>query len=175
MNNSRKNKDLGDWGESLLDDWMQSKGWLPTHKNFRIFKGEIDRIYSFYFYESDTFLFCLAEVKTCLFRTQAELVQLFSEVGIKRFLKQRQMQNLYRQGQTLLAKRYEMQKRKDRVFLRLFVVLKFPGEFKQSWLKDIPSLPSIKLCHTNNNCLLISIEPEFTSYQARKSLLEIKI
>ena len=59
--NTRFKKELGDWGEKILDSYMNKKSWGIMNKNLRIKKGEIDRIYISKENFSQEVTVCLAE------------------------------------------------------------------------------------------------------------------
>jgi Holliday junction resolvase-like predicted endonuclease len=158
-------KILGKWGEEQVDIWMEKHNWLPIEKNLRIHGGEIDRVYT---YSNGTHSqFCIAEVKTNLIYSKNTFTEIFSEVGIKKYIKQRQIRNLYKFGENYLAKG------KKNIFLRLFIVIKLNNKLKIN--DPIKSTGSIKICFSNDSYFIISIEPEFTNLRARKSLLQIRL
>lgn len=171
---SKHKKELGRWGESTLDAWMCSKKWNAVHKNLSIRNGEIDRVYESFHEELCKLNICIAEVKTSLVFSKKEILSVFSEVGFKRYFKQRQLQNLYRFGETLQAQKKEKGVHNFQIFLRFFLILKIEREIhleKEELLQN----PSLKLCHNEAGYLIFSVEPEFTPWNARKSLLQIKI
>ena len=159
-------KILGKWGEEQIDIWMEKNNWLSIEKNLRIPGGEIDRIYACHNVGVRP-QFCIAEIKTNLIHSKKTFTEIFSEVGIKKYLKQRQIRNLYRFGEHYFAKGYK------NIFLRLFIVLKIKNKFKINILKK--NTGPIKICFSNDDYFILSVEPEFTNSQARKSLLQIKL
>lgn len=159
-------KILGKWGEEQVDIWMRQHNWLPMEKNLKIHGGEIDRVYKYLNGESNS-LFCIAEVKTNLIYSKKVFKEIFSEIGVKKYVKQRQIRNLYKFGEDYLAKG------KQNIFLRLFIVLKINSKLKIK--ESIKNTSSIKICFSSDNYFILSIEPEFTHLQARKSLLQIKL
>lgn len=159
-------KILGKWGEEQVDIWMEKNNWFPIEKNLKVVGGEIDRIYACS-HNTPLFQFCIAEIKTNLIYSQNTLIEIFSEIGIKKYLKQRQIKNLYKFGENYLAKG------KKNIFLRLFIVIKLNKKMNVNEL--IKNTGSIKICFSSNDYFILSIEPEFTNIQARKSLLHVKI
>ncbi len=159
-------KILGKWGEEQVDLWMKNHNWLPIEKNLRIPGGEIDRIYA-YSNNGIYSKFCIAEIKTNLIYTKDSISEIFSEIGIKKYLKQKQIKNLFKLGENYLAKG------KKNILLRIFIVIKTKNSLILN--ETIKNTGSIKLCFKSNNFLILSIEPEFTNFNARKSLLQIKI
>ncbi|KAB8037090.1 hypothetical protein GCL60_14770 [Silvanigrella paludirubra] len=159
-------KELGKWGEDQLDKWMIEQEWHPIEKNLRIHGGEIDRIYILKKH-TDEKLFCIAEVKTNIIYNKSNLNLLLSEVGIKKYIKTRQMKNLYKIGENYLSKGF------SKIFLRLFIILKTTKKIDTSLFEG--KFSPFKLCFKSNHYFIISLEPEFTKIQARKSLLQIKI
>ena len=159
-------KILGKWGEEQVDIWMEQHNWLPTEKNLRIHGGEIDRVYTCA-HSREKPQFCIAEIKTNLIYSKNNFAEIFSEVGIKKYLKQRQIRNLYKFGENYLASG------KQNVFLRLFIVLKLNNELKIN--SPLKNTGSIKICFTSDSYFILAIEPEFTNLQARKSLLQVKL
>ncbi|WP_397600299.1 hypothetical protein [Silvanigrella sp.] len=165
MNTAYK-KNFGKWGEEQLDKWMAKHNWLPVEKNLKIQKGEIDRIYCSQNNIGEK-KFCITEIKTNIIYSKASFHILFTEVGIKKFIKMRQIKNLYKIGENYIARGY-----KD-IYLRIFVIIK--TNKKMNITKFNEKTCPFKLCYNNDNYYIFSIEPEFTFYQARKSLLQIKI
>jgi hypothetical protein len=173
--NSKFKKELGQWGECALDSWMKEKKWLPFKQNLRIKGGEIDRIYYSFSYYRKEIRFCLAEVKTSIILKQEELDVLQTEIGLKRFLKARQIFNLYRyaeQLQSCFEYRAIQNKMKWKIFLRLFIVIKNVKKIETNWNNKVTA---IKKCSQKKDYIIFSVEPEFTFANARKSLLQIKI
>ncbi|APJ04802.1 YraN family protein [Silvanigrella aquatica] len=159
-------KKLGSWGEERVDLWMQQNNWHPKEKNLRIHKGEIDRVY---FFKSGEGIkkYCIAEIKTNIIHSKKSFLELFNEVGIKKYLKQRQIQNIYKFGEMYLANG------KKNIYLRIFIVLKFNQKLKIK--NTIHKNSPIKICLIHHEYIILSIEPEFTNINSRKSLLQIKI
>ena len=175
MENTNEKKELGNWGEMALDDWMKINDWNPINKNLRIKKGEIDRIYFHKDRETQETKFCITEIKTSLFYKVKDIEILFTETGVKRYLKQRQIQNLYRYGENLIALLYQQKTRNFKVYLRFFIVFKSLHSLSRMNLEKLPRSPAIKKCYTGENYLIFSIEPEFTGINSRKSLLQVKV
>ncbi len=159
-------KILGKWGEEQVDIWMKKYNWLPIEKNLRIHGGEIDRVYTCT-HSGKNSQFCIAEIKTNLIYSINTFKEIFSEIGIKRYIKQRQIKNLYKLGENYLAKG------KRNIFIRIFIVIKLHNKLKIN--ENIKNTSSIKICFSIDSYLILSIEPEFTNYNARKSLLQIKL
>ncbi len=159
-------KTLGKWGEERVDIWMKKYNWLPIEKNLRIPGGEIDRVYSSA-HSIQHSQFCIAEIKTNLIYSKSSFAEIFSELGIKKYIKQRQIRNLFKLGENYLAKG------KKNIFIRIFIVIKINNKLKIN--ETIKNVSSIKICYSSDNYLILSIEPEFTNFNARKSLLQIKI
>jgi Holliday junction resolvase-like predicted endonuclease len=167
-------KELGRWGESCLDQWMLVKKWNVMHRNLYIRNGEIDRVYAFWNESLQESKICVAEVKTNLIYTKKEIQNIFTEVGFKRYFKQRQIQNLYRFAETLQAQRQEKNIQNVHFFLRFFLILKF-GKKIDLQSDDLENNSGIKICHQSLDHLIFSVEPEFTQFNARKSLLQTRI
>ncbi len=127
---NREKKDLGNWGESLLDNYMEKKGWLPFAKNLRIKHGEIDRVYTLQVKKQGVASFCVCEIKTTVFYNLQALRNIYTEVGVKRYLKQRQIQNLYRYGENLMANLQVKGVCKPKIYLRFFILFKAMPFFK---------------------------------------------
>ncbi len=68
---NRYKKDLGEWGETLLDKYMQAQGWHPYEKNMRIKHGEIDRVYYCHNKEREALKFCVCEIKATVLYKKA--------------------------------------------------------------------------------------------------------
>lgn len=173
-NHTMHKKQLGRWGESCLDKWMLIKKWNAMYKNLYIRNGEIDRVYSFWNESLQESKICVAEVKTNLIYTRKEIQNIFTEVGFKRYFKQRQIQNLYRFAETLQAQKKEKDIQGTHIFLRFFLILKF-GRKIDLQSGDLQNNSGIKICHQGLNHLIFSVEPEFTQFNARKSLLQTNI
>jgi Holliday junction resolvase-like predicted endonuclease len=173
--NSRFKKELGDWGEKILDNYMNKRNWGIMNKNLRIKKGEIDRIYISKENFSQEIKVCLAEIKTSLFYKMKDIETLYTEIGVKRYLKQRQIRNLFLYAENLNAQFYYKMKKKFKIYIRFFIVLKSKSNLNYEKIKLPKLTPAIKLCYKGENYLIFSIEPEFTRIQGRKSLLQIKI
>lgn len=162
-------KELGRWGEGALDSWLAQTGWQVEAFNLKIKHGEIDRIYTKH--DSTQIQLCLAEIKTIIFFTPKDFETFFSEVGFKRLLKQRQLQNLYKLGEHLNAQLQSAQKQ-FKIYIRFFVVAKCVWPHKVTTTRRAGN-GSIKLCFRNEHYDIFSVEPEFTPYLGRKSLLQI--
>lgn len=162
-------KELGRWGEGALDTWLVQTGWQVESCNLKIKHGEIDRIYKKQGL-SQTHL-CLAEIKTVIFFTSRDFEELFTEVGFKRLLKQRQLQNLYKFGEHLNAQ-FQSSKKKCKIYIRFFVVAKCVWSQKNKAPRKMGN-GSIKLCFRNDQYDIFAVEPEFTPYIGRKSLLQV--
>lgn len=173
--NSKRRKELGNWGEKVLDEWMKQHDWNPINKNLRIKKGEIDRVYFCENKETLERKYCVAEIKTALFYKAQDIEVLFMETGVKRYLKQRQIQNLYRYGENLIAMLHQYKTKKFKVYLRFFIVFKYARRLDKLNLAFLPKTRAIKNCFRGEGYFIFSIEPEFTSISARKSLLQIKV
>jgi Holliday junction resolvase-like predicted endonuclease len=158
-------KKLGKWGERQLDRWMAQQGWSIAQKNLRVQGGEIDRIYRQI--SQENVKFCLAEVKTNVVAAERHFFEIFSEVGLKKYIKQRQMTNLYRYGEHLLAST------NAQVMLRLFLILKMKKE-TQFPLHPQNTEP-LKLCWQGEGVWIFSLVPEFTPVLARKSLVQMRV
>lgn len=173
--NHRDKKKLGNWGEKTLDVWMKQLNWEPISKNLRIKNGEIDRIYLNRGKKTHQINICVAEIKTALFYKISDVERLFTEIGIKCFLKQRQIRNLYRCGENILALMKSQTCSQFHIFLRLFIIFKGPCSLSKMSIVRFPQSPAFKVCHKGENYFIFSIEPEFTTITARKSLLQVKI
>lgn len=173
--NTKFKKELGAWGEKTLDHWMKHNGWSLIQQNLRIKRGEIDRIYYHNNNETQKTQYCITEVKTSLFYNTKDVDVLFSETGVKRYLKQKQIRNLYRYGENLTALLYSHKKVNFQVYLRFFIILKCAYKLNRMNLENLPKSPSIKMCCQGENYFIFSIEPEFTEINARKSLLQTRI
>jgi len=172
---AKEKKELGYWGERILDSWMEKNKWKPINKNLRIKKGEIDRIYFFKNRETQEIKFCVTEIKTTVYYKVKDIEVLFTETGVKRYLKQRQIQNLYRVGENLIAYLKQQKTKNFKVYLRFFIVFKSHFKLSQKNMEKMPKSPAIKNCYQGEDYLIFSIEPEFTGISARKSLLQVKV
>ena len=103
MNTGKQKKILGAWGESQVDTWMKLHKWNPIEKNLKIHGGEIDRVYA-HSNAKDNIQLCIAEIKTNIIYSKTSFDEIFSEVGIKKYIKQNQIKNLYKIGENYLAK-----------------------------------------------------------------------
>jgi Holliday junction resolvase-like predicted endonuclease len=162
MTDTKYRKKLGAWGEFQLDSWIKEHGWLPVQKNLKIPGGEIDRIYA---QNKKQGCFCLAEIKTNVIFSQKIFFETFSEIGIKKYIKQRQIQNLYKLGEHCISKGYA-------VFLRIFIILKTKCFINK---KRLPLEKAIRICYVSKDFWILSVTPEFTNINTRKSLLQIKL
>ncbi|MES2614053.1 MAG: hypothetical protein V4591_01420 [Bdellovibrionota bacterium] len=172
MVNTKQKKELGAWGEKILDQWMKHNNWNPIQKNLRIKKGEIDRIYFHKNRDTKLTRFCITEVKTSLYYGLKDVEILFTETGVKRYLKQKQIRNLYRYGENLIALLNQHKKSHYKVYLRFFIVLKSGYAAMKITAENLPKSPAIKNCFAGDDFLIFAIEPEFTKTNARKSLLQ---
>lgn len=154
-------KRLGKWGEEKLDSWLLEEKWKAIQKNKKIKQGEIDRIYQ---YNPNTY--CIAEVKTIYLSNNISEQYLFSEIFLKKFLKNRQLTNLVKFGENLFS--YGAKK----IYIRIFLILVFKKNKNPIKKQEISN--SIKICYVHNNVAIISLNPEFTSVNSGKSLLEIQ-
>lgn len=160
-------KRLGSWGEKQLDSWLEKNNWIAIEKNLKIRGGEIDRIYCLPKSAEKIKTICIAEIKTNAIFSKKSLMETFTEIGIKKYIKRRQIKNLYRFGENLIAQG------NSKILLRIFIVLKIAKKIKID--PNIGKASSIKICYMCDDFWILSIEPEFTNVQARKSLLQIKI
>lgn len=169
---SKYKKELGYWGERCLDSWMKSQNWDVFHQNLLIRGGEIDRVYVNQMSVDQKKRFCIAEIKTAFIYRKKEFQDVFSEVGFKRYLKQRQMQNLYRFAETLQSRGPKGKKSSCLMWIRFFLILRLKDKniVSNEILKTNQS--GLKLCHKNADYLIFSVEPEFTVFRSRKSLLQ---
>ncbi len=172
---TKEKKELGNWGEKTLDEWMKKNSWNAVNKNLKIKKGEIDRVYFHKNSESGKIQFCVTEVKTSHFYTTKDIEILFTETGVKRYLKQRQIQNLYKYGENIIAHLKQQKIPNFKVYLRFFIILKSKYPLKKINSKNLPKSPAIKNCVQGDDFYIFSIEPEFTGINARKGLLQVKI
>ena len=176
MENTKEKKELGSWGEKTLDYWMTENNWNPINKNLRIKKGEIDRVYYQKNLVTQENKFCITEVKTSVFYTKKDIEILFTETGIKRYLKARQVRNLYRCGENLIALLQQKKIPYFNVYLRFFIIFKYvKPNLSNINFEKLPKSPAIKNCFVGENYLIFSIEPEFTRINARKSLLQVSV
>lgn len=169
MKNTRDSnykKILGFWGEQQVDCWMQCQKWSVHEKNLRIHGGEIDRIY-IHKSTNSNYKLCIAEIKTNCIHNSAPLNEIFTEVGIKKYIKQKQIKNLFKMSENYYSKGIK------EIYLRLFIVLKKKHYIKID--KNISTMSAIKICYEHDNYYILSITPEYTNINARKSLLEIKV
>jgi Holliday junction resolvase-like predicted endonuclease len=169
----RAKKELGCWGESKLDEHLERCSWRILVKNLKIKGGEIDRVY----FKKDEALekssFCICEIKTSYFYQWKELQDLYTEVGVKRFLKQRQIRNLFVYSEHLRAHYSEMSISKVEFHIRLFVIFRSRFKISPQRLALLPFSPAMKMSFIGENYVIFSLEPEVTSIKARKSLLQI--
>ena len=172
---SKHKKELGRWGEEAVDRWMEDKKWRPISKNLKIKKGEIDRIYTHQAETCDCLHVCLMEIKTSIIFCESSLKSLYTETGVKRFLKQRQINNLYRYGENLMAQFQQKNIEDFKIYLRFILVFKMDFRPSQKLLAVLENSHGIKKCHNEEGLLIFSVEPEFTTSNQRKSLLQIKI
>jgi Holliday junction resolvase-like predicted endonuclease len=163
---SNYKKILGFWGEQQVDCWMQSQNWSVHEKNLRIHGGEIDRIY-IHKTNNNNYKMCIAEIKTNCIYSSSSLNEIFTEVGIKKYIKQRQIKNLFKISENYFSKGI------SEIYLRLFIVLKKKNYIKID--KNLSAMSAIKICYEHDNYYILSITPEFTNINARKSLLEIRL
>ncbi len=174
MKDTKIKKELGVWGEKTLDNWLKLNNWEPIQKNLKIKKGEIDRIY-IKNSQTQKVEFCLAEVKTSLLQKKEDIFILYTETGVKRYLKQRQIQNLYRCGENLIATLKQKNHINFNVYLRIFIILKSLQKIDKNFIYNLPKSSAIKSCYSSENHLIFCIEPEFTKINSRKSLLQTTI
>lgn len=169
---SKYKKELGYWGERCLDSWMKAQNWDVFHQNLLIRGGEIDRVYMNKMSADQKTRFCIAEIKTTVIYRKQEFQDIFSEVGFKRYLKQRQMQNLYRFAETLQSRVPKKENPSCLMWIRFFLILKLKNKALvcDEMLKNNPS--GLKLCYRSFDYLIFSVEPEFTAFHSRKSLLQ---
>ncbi|KAB8028487.1 YraN family protein [Fluviispira multicolorata] len=159
-------KKLGEWGEYQVDKWMEKHRWFPIKKNVKIKRGEIDRIYS-PLKSLNKKQLCLVEIKTRIISSQKEINEIFSESGVKKYFKTQQIKNLHIYGEQFRIK-YQA-----KIYIRIFIILKIKHNFNKKYLLNFHT--SIKICHVCHEYLILSIEPEFTNIQLKKSTLEILI
>jgi hypothetical protein len=110
---------------------------------------------------------CIAEIKTNCIYSSSSLNEIFTEVGIKKYIKQRQIKNLFKISENYFSKGI------SEIYLRLFIVLKKKNYIKID--KNLSAMSAIKICYEHDNYYILSITPEFTNINARKSLLEIRL
>ncbi|WP_186648448.1 YraN family protein [Fluviispira vulneris] len=166
MKDTKYRKRLGDWGETQVDIWLEKHQWIPIRKNLKLKRGEIDRIYSSYSEGEDNHL-CIAEIKTNIITSQKRLFEIFSEIGIKKYIKYHQIRNL-RYIADYFILRYHA-----KIHIRIFIVLKIKYNFNKSCLSNLNY--SIKICFICDEFIIISIEPEYTNLNFKKNLLEVLI
>jgi len=152
---------------------MKENQWSVYHKNLYIRNGEIDRVYCHHDTNKKSLQFCIAEIKTSLLFSQKDFASVFTEVGFKRYLKQRQIQNIYRFGETLHAQLCEKKVPRFHIVLRFFLIFKFIRQFEFS--QKMGAHTAIKTCCLKQSHAIFSVEPEFTQICARKSLLQVHV
>lgn len=157
-------KKLGSWGEEQVDFWMKTNNWNSIAKNLIIPGGEIDRIYQ---HNQINSRYCIAEIKTNSIYSENYLNKMFSEISIKKFIKQKQIKNLFKLGEKYLALGYK------NVYLRIFIVIKINN--KTILKNQIENFSFAKICYSNNEYFILSIEPGYVFSHYNKSILQIKI
>lgn len=160
-------REIGLCGEKLLDVWMDSHGWKVEKQNIVVPGGEIDRVYSFQSSKTNQKSFCICEIKTRFVYRTKEIEQLFTETGFKRHLKHNQIKNLYRFSEMQEARGGK----KNKFFIRFFLILRSGSclEFKQDLLD---TKGGIKVCLVEKDQVILSVQPEITFTNARKSMLQ---
>ncbi len=165
MKDTKYRKRLGEWGETQVDIWLEKHQWIPIQKNLKLKRGEIDRIYSSNKEGKDNHL-CFAEIKTNTITSYKTLFEIFSEIGIKKYIKSHQIRNLRYFAENLFL-RYQA-----KIYIRIFIILKIKF-FNKSCLLNLNS--SIKICFICDEFIILSIEPEFTNLNIKKNILEVLI
>jgi Holliday junction resolvase-like predicted endonuclease len=119
---STPKKNLGDFGESTLDNWFQQQGWETLWQNHRFKGGEIDRVYGLRLADKYGHI-CIAEVKTRKFRSESFFQTFCFYHGLLSGVPQRQLRNLTREAIRCSTKFPEA-----KIHLRVFRVFAFHSE-----------------------------------------------
>jgi Holliday junction resolvase-like predicted endonuclease len=174
----RTKKWKGAEGESLVDEWFFSTGWKPVIKNQRFRGGELDRLYvKSRVHRHDHVQLCLVEVKYAQISSASETSGLFEETVLKRFVKQNQMQNLYRFGELLATPtpRSGMGRLPKKVYLRLILVVKFQAHDGHRYGAPRVLEGLAKVCCWKDSYAILSLTPEYVARGMRTSLLQIEM
>lgn len=139
-------RDVGDWGEALVDGYMERYGWQVMRRNWRIRGGEIDRVY-----EGAAGL-CIAEVKVLWECRRGWLCGDTCLARIRSSFRPRQINNLFRIADRLAGDGKV-------VWVRVFVVLKALPCLSGVRL-GCPVAAAAKVCEVGAGQVLLSFAPD---------------
>jgi hypothetical protein len=163
-------KEVGNWGELLVERYMEENGWQCLVRNQRIPGGEIDRAFVRTPKESmGRVHFCMAEVKVAKLG-KMNWAEFLSECNIRRFVKRRQMLSLFNFGHHLLSLQGALE---SCLHIRLFLVVKISESGGAH--RALHSLGWAKVCQIENGVVLLALAPEFIASGGNASGLQIEV
>lgn len=156
-------KKFGAWGESFLDEWMQSQGWNVYRKNLKLRHGEIDRVYKKTLQIQKITQFCITEIKTIYCDNPKRFFSFFTEVGLSSLIKHNQIVNLYKYAENLQSRSLHLKNLRSKqiknIHIRFFIVLKMYNGFEKESFFNLQK--NYKVCLQTKDNLILAFTPEF--------------
>lgn len=142
----------GQFGEKIIDAYMEELQWEIALSNQRFRGGEIDRIYL----KKNIKKICICEIKTIFLQGEEQYKEIFSNYTIEKLIKKKQIINLFKFGEHWKIKNYSS----FEILARFFVVFVSKTPWQPSLSPLLQENIFGKICKKTERTLILSMPLE---------------